>query len=290
MIKVQATSRWIVFGNFWVATCAGCMYAASAVSLNEPFQWRWFFIIFFATVAAYNYHRIPASSLAYYAQGSNRHQWIRDNRNTILLLIFLSCSIAGWLLFSLIEIQMLAWLIPAGIFSLLYVLPVLPVGGKWTRLRDLPFVKTFIISAVWAVITVVPASREALLQEYVSLEVLWLMVERFIFLTAMSIPFDLRDLSIDEQNRVKTFAIIWGFERTLYYSRMMLVIFAVLAVVGFQLSLISGAVCLSMIISAASTGWLIAQINEQSGEMVYSFWLEGTMIDQFFWIFLLSLI
>jgi hypothetical protein len=45
-----------------------------------------------------------------------------------------------------------------------------------------------------------------------------------------------------------------------------------------------------MIISAASTGWLIAQINEKSGEMIFAFWLEGTMIDQVFWIFLLSLL
>jgi hypothetical protein len=45
-----------------------------------------------------------------------------------------------------------------------------------------------------------------------------------------------------------------------------------------------------MIISAASSGWLIAQINKDSSEMIYAFWLEGTMIDQFFWIFLLSLL
>jgi 4-hydroxybenzoate polyprenyltransferase len=173
---------------------------------------------------------------------------------------------------------------------LLYVLPVLPVGGKWTRLRDFPFVKTFIISAVWAVITVVPASKEALLLESISPEVIWLMGERFIFLTAISIPFDLRDLNIDAQNNVKTFAGTWGFEKTLFYCRILLVIFAAAAVLGFQLNLISGSTTSAMIVSAASTGWLIAQINEQSGEMIYAFWLEGTMIDQFFWIFLFSLL
>jgi 4-hydroxybenzoate polyprenyltransferase len=290
MIKVQEASRWIVFGNFWVAACAALMYAASVLSLAEPFQWRWFFIIFFATVAAYNYHRVPASSLAYYAQGSDRHQWIRDNRKAIIGLLLVSFLIAGLLLFPAIELQMLYWFIPAGVFSLLYVLPVLPVGGKWTRLRDLPFVKTFVISAVWAVITVVPASKEALLFDCISPELLWLMAERFLFLTAISIPFDLRDLTIDAQNKVKTFAGIWGFERTLLYCRALLVIFAVLALIGFQLNLFSGPTTLAMIISAASSGWLIAQINEQSTEMIYGFWLEGTMIDQFFWIFLLSLI
>jgi hypothetical protein len=51
-----------------------------------------------------------------------------------------------------------------------------------------------------------------------------------------------------------------------------------------------GSTAIAMIISAASSGWLIAQINEASSEMIYAFWLEGTMIDQFFWIFLLSLL
>ncbi len=290
MINIQETSRWIVFGNFWVAACASCMYAASAMTLAEPFQWRWFFIIFFATVAAYNYHRVPASSLAYYAQGSNRHHWIRDNRKAIIGILLVSCSIAGLMLFPVIELQMLYWFIPAGVFSLLYVLPVLPFGGKWTRLRDLPFVKTFIISAVWSVITVVPASKEALMFEHISPELLWLMAERFIFLTAISIPFDLRDLTIDARNHVKTFAGIWGFEKSLFYCRALLVIFAILALIGFQLNLFSGSTTLAMIISAASSGWLIAQINKDSSEMIYAFWLEGTMIDQLFWIFLLSLL
>ncbi len=290
MIKIQETSRWIVFGNFWVAACAGCMYAASTITLAEPFQWRWFFIIFFATVAAYNYHRVPASSLAYYAKGSNRHIWIRDNRKAIIFILLVSFSTAGWFLFPIIEFQMLHWLIPAGFFSLLYVLPVLPFGGNWTRLRDLPFVKTFIISAVWSVITVVPASKEALLLEHISPAVLWLMAERFIFLTAISIPFDLRDLTIDARNNVKTFAASWGFHKTRFICRALLAAFALLAVAGFQFSFISGSTAIAMIISAASSGWLIAQINEDSGEMMYAFWLEGTMIDQLFWIFLLSFV
>lgn len=290
MVNIQEISRWIVFGNFWVGACAASMYAASTITLAEPFQWRWFFIIFFATVAAYNYHRVPASSLSYYAQGSNRHLWIRAHRKTIIGLLLVSCSIAGLLLFPVIEIQMLYWFIPAGIFSLLYVLPVLPVGGKWTRLRDLPFVKTFIISAVWAVITVVPASREALLIQFISPSVLWLIAERFIFLTAISVPFDLRDLTIDARNNVKTFAANWGFHKTRFICRALLAAFALLAVAGFQLSFINSLTAIAMIISAASSGWLIAQIDEDSGEMMYAFWLEGSMIDQWFWVFLLSFV
>ena len=282
--------RWFVFGNFWVAICAAAMYAASVFTLAEPFEWRWLFIIFASTLAAYNYHRVPESSMTYYARGSERHVWIRENRSTLILVMLLASTLAGLLILPVLELRTLWWFLPAGIFSLLYVLPVLPIGGKWNRLRDLPFVKTFIISAVWAVITVVPASREALLLERVSPTVLWLIAERFIFLTAISIPFDLRDLAVDAQNKVKTFAGIWGFEKTLFYCRTLLVIFAMIALVGFQLTFISGATCLAMIVSAASTGWLIAQINEQSGEMIYAFWLEGTMIDQCFWIFLLSLI
>ena len=280
--------RWLVFGNFWVATCASAMYAASVITLGEPFEWRWLFVVFASTLAAYNYHRVPESSLVYYARGSERHVWIRQNRNALIIILLVASTLAGLLIFPILDLRTLWWFLPAGLFSLLYVMPILPIGGKWTRLRDLPFVKTFIISAVWAVITVVPASKEALLLERISPEVVWLMAERFIFLTAISIPFDLRDLAIDAQNNVKTFAGIWGFEKTLFYCRVLMVIFAVVALIGFQLTLISGSTCFAMIVSAASTGWVISQIDEQSGEMIYAFWLEGTMIDQFFWIFLLS--
>lgn len=282
--------RWLVFGNFWVATCASAMYAASVFTLGEPFEWRWLFVVFTSTLAAYNYHRVPESSLAYYTRGSERHVWIRKNRNALIVILLVASTLAGLLIFPILDLRTLWWFLPAGLFSLLYVMPVLPIGGRWMRLRDLPFVKTFIISAVWAIITVVPASKEALLLERISPEIIWLIVERFIFLTAISIPFDLRDLTIDAQNNVKTFAGIWGFEKTLFYCRILLVIFAAAAVLGFQFNLISGSTTLAMIVSAASTGWLIAQIDEQSSEMIYAFWLEGTMIDQFFWIFLLSLL
>lgn len=282
--------RWLVFGNFWVATCASVMYSASVCILGEPFEWRWFVLVFASTLAAYNYHRVPESSLAYYAQGSERHVWIKENRKALILIVLLASTLDGLLIFPILDFRILWWFVPAGLFSFFYVLPILPIGGKWTRLRDLPFVKTFIISAVWAVITVVPASKEALLLERISPAFLWLLVERFIFLTAISIPFDLRDLTIDAQNKVKTFAGIWGFAKTIFYCRILLVVFAMIALVGYQLTLVSGATCLAMIVSAAFTGWLIAQINVNSGEMIYAFWLEGTMIDQFFWIFLLSLL
>lgn len=282
--------RWFVFGNFWVAICAATMYAASVFTLAKPFEWRWLFIIFASTLAAYNYHRVPESSMAYYANGSERHVWIRENRTALIVVMLLAAALAGLLITPVLELSTLWWLLPAGIFSLLYVLPVLPIGGRWNRLRDLPFVKTFVISAVWAVITVVPASKEALMMERVSPAVLWLMVERFIFLTAIGIPFDLRDLTIDARNQVKTFARIWGFNKTVFVCRILLVIFAAGAVLGFQFNLISGATTLAMIFSAASSGWLIAQINEQSSEMMYAFGLDGTMFDQFFWIFLLSVL
>lgn len=90
-------------------------------------------------------------------------------------------------------------LIPA-VISFAYVVPFLP---ERKRLRDLPYIKVVFIAFAWAWVTVlIPA---ATMQQYGWSTSIWFMfAERFCFVFAIAVTFDIRDVLIDKDLRVKT--------------------------------------------------------------------------------------
>ena len=84
-----------------------------------------------------------------------------------------------------------------GLISMVYGLPIFKNGTVWFRLRDVPGLKIFLIASIWALVTQgLPdlMSRQTL--NYLAL------FERFLFIFAITIPFDIRDLRFDKFNLV----------------------------------------------------------------------------------------
>lgn len=86
--------------------------------------------------------------------------------------------------------------VPA-ILSMLYVIPIFPQNK---RLRDLPYIKIFILALCWtwfAIWYLFPLDLSTLI---------YLAIESFCFVFAITLPFDLRDRSIDSGDNVITLA------------------------------------------------------------------------------------
>jgi len=81
-------------------------------------------------------------------------------------------------------------LIPVGIISIGYTIPFL--SGK--RLRDLNFLKIFLIAIVWSYVACLPVIVEI---GWTALVIPFLF-EKFFFLMAITLPFDIRDIKIDK--------------------------------------------------------------------------------------------
>jgi 4-hydroxybenzoate polyprenyltransferase len=178
--------------------------------------------------------------------------------------------------------------LPFVTLALLYVVPIWKIDGKWIRLRDFPFIKIALVAVVWAFVTVfVP---------FAILDIHWIpnfsqwitFIQRFIFIFAITIPFDIRDLEHDAKHNVKTFAGVLGINKAKQLSNLLLIMVAIISISAFLLKFYTVGNAAGMMISSLSTTFLISRIQEDSDEWVYSGYLDGTMVDQLFWIWLLT--
>lgn len=172
-------------------------------------------------------------------------------------------------------------LAPATVISLLYSYSYL--GNK--KLREIPFLKIFFISLIWAYTTVfIPLGGSGIIQ-YSSLILMFF--QRFFFIFAITIPFDIRDIEKDRRSNLKTIPT----EKGAGFSK-------VLAIVALFLSLIlwminkkgTGNVFHSLVpflFSAIYAGVLIILSKPQRKTFYYTFLVDGALVIQALMVFLL---
>tara|TARA_B110000977_G_C11062147_1_gene486405 strand:- start:880 stop:1734 length:855 start_codon:yes stop_codon:yes gene_type:complete len=151
------------------------------------------FFVFFSTLFAYNFMRLVRVDSMLKEGYSIRHKSIYIYKYSLWFFTFLSALFALLFFIKIYEPIFYTVLILA-IISISYSLPIYKKEESWFRLRDLPSVKIFLIASVWATVTVILPMQISV----VSID--WLKVlERFLFVFAITIPFDIRDLRFDAE-------------------------------------------------------------------------------------------
>lgn len=148
----------------------------------------WF--VFFATLFVYNFIRL-VNIHSVISSESLRHQIIYRFRIFFWFVCVISALI-GFYFFVTISEYIFLPIIGLGFVSIIYGLPIYKNGSHLFRLRDLPCLKIFLIAFVWAYVTEgLPALLNGEPLYYLAL------FERFLFIFAITIPFDIRDVNYD---------------------------------------------------------------------------------------------
>ena len=288
--RILGLLRLLVFGNLWVAFCAVSMYWCTVYLHQMEVQFQLSLSIFGATLFIYNYHRLFRKEIIYKGYISNRHRWILSHHR--LLQAF---AIAGFILsvgcfIPYINPTLVFRLSPFLLLSLLYVIPVWKKGKKWIRIRDIPYIKIFLVAAVWSFVTVFLAFLAEDPYWFPGVAEWSTALQRFIFIFAITLPFDIRDLAHDRSSGLTTFANTLGVQGVKTLSNILLVSIAVLAMLSAFAGYYKHGHAAAMILSCLVTGMLISRLDEDSSEWMYAGFLEGTMLDQFIWILLLGVL
>lgn len=183
--------RFIVYGNVLISLSAAWLSfgLVSFLEINNP---KYYFLcVFFATLFIYNFQRIPRLD-EITDQYSDRHIWLSKNRNTLFVLTVFGGFGALTTYFGALTIQNdFLFLIIIGLIGVLYAVKAL----KGLALRDFPYVKIHLIALIWVLIIAMwPLIRE----QKPILNHLELIVALYFILVAITIPFDIRDLSYDD--------------------------------------------------------------------------------------------
>ncbi|RYG15021.1 MAG: hypothetical protein EOO07_16315, partial [Chitinophagaceae bacterium] len=173
-----------------------------------------------------------------------------------------------------------------GALALAYNFPFLNFNDKKIGLRNLPGIKLFLISFVWSVSCVLlPIVQvESTFGIMISLsETLLLVAKRFLFICAITIPFDIRDLYQDKLYELKTIPVMLGEKKAWIFCQALLAIYIVMLVL-FAKEI--NPQVIGLILTVVLTGWLIFKSNIKKNEYFYFLFLDGTMLLQWLIVYL----
>ncbi|MEX0724455.1 MAG: hypothetical protein WD357_09900 [Gracilimonas sp.] len=216
--------------------------------------------IFFGTIVGYNFVK--------YAGVSNVHH-LKITQNINLIRIFTLVCLLGLIYFSLmLTFDVLKMVFLFGGLTLLYALPVF----KSRNLRSLSGVKIFIIAIVWMGITVlVPLEYHNL---RFNLKIFYQCLEIFLFVIALTLPFEIRDLKYDESS-LGTIPQKLGVLKTKWLGSVLLIAAALVSSLSSYIS--DSHLPISWVIYLV-TLILIWGVKEEQSNYYTSFWVEGIPI------------
>lgn len=290
-MKTPAQLQTIVYSNIWVAIGAVALYLVTTSLHPLSFQLDVAIFIFTGTIFIYNYHRLFPLKNKGSAHGTERLDWINSHRKNLFRLSVLCLLFAVSIFF--IRFYHLTLFLRFGPFlllSLLYVLPVWKSKGKWIRLRDIPYLKIFLVATVWAFVTVFFPFLADNPEWFPQTEHWFTIVHRFLFIFAITLPFDIRDLEIDLRQGVKTWASRIGVEKIHFFSSLLLLMAVSCGFIAWFKEYYSMGSAFGMFVSGIYCTWLIRQTRPESSEFFYTFWLDGTMLDLLFWVWFMNLL
>ncbi|MGZ3937062.1 MAG: hypothetical protein ACXVMS_18900 [Flavisolibacter sp.] len=106
-----------------------------------------------------------------------------------------------------------------------------------------------------------------------------LIAKRFLFIAAVAIPFDIRDLFQDKQSGLKTIPVAWGEKNAYLFCQVLLAGYLVLLFLFRNAGFTTDFWALTL--SVVLTGWLILKSKWEKNEYYYFFLLDGVLILQY---------
>jgi len=146
---------------------------------------------FFSTIAVYNGQRLFKASKT---PATEWLRWVHKNQRGIFLVVVFASTLS---LLTFIQLQQLDWrtfalLSISGLISIFYVLKI-----RGVNMREIPYLKIHLIAFTWVVVLLI----FPILNEKVNVQILPIAIAHYLYVVAISIPFDIRDLRFDNPSQ-----------------------------------------------------------------------------------------
>lgn len=240
--------------------------------LGVPLNSFYFYLVVFsATLGQYNIHYFIKDTAN---TNSDRFLWSETHRQWHLLL-----NVAGalGLIIGLLHLNVRHFMV-LGIVMLitvLYSFPFLPFRKK-KRLKDFGLLKILTLTYVWTLITVwFPLANLTRITSDFQL----VFAHRFVFMFALCLAFDIRDMEADGQEGIRTIPVKFGKKWSYIGIYLSLLVFVALSVFYFKRSLDFMSLN-AMILSAIATYFVVEYSKSRQTDMVYLAGIDGMMLLQ----------
>ena len=265
--------RVYVLSNIHISLCAVVFCWAGYRLLDIPTNSWVLLFLFTGSLCTYTVHRIISSSrdsvLNYTFE---RFAFVRRIGKWKILYISILIAISLFA-FSMLGQQLRLYLAILSTLSIGYIIPML---GSERRLRDISFLKIFLVAIVWAGIFITPIS--------VMKEITWtsgvlvLFVEKLIFIFALTLPFDIRDQELDQSTGVVTFANVLTIKQIKTLIVVLLFLSCLLSIVLCYMGIYNSILMFSLLSFYIFQAILSLRVGSRTNEIYYLGILDGLII------------
>ena len=264
--------------NIYISLAAVFLTIETQIQLGmKPQLHPYLFIIFFATIFEYNLHRLVTVITNKEVLKAQKHSWLRNNLKKFYFLV--AASVIGFLVaVFMAKKEVLIALLPFAILTVFYSLPIFKKEKNIFRLREIPALKIFLIAFVWSAATIfIPVILSENTRDKFNLSLMFL--ERFVFIFAITVPFDIRDMNDDREAGLVTIPLMLGKRKSLLVANIALTLFLILCLFHYSLTNLNY-ILPALILSAISTFFFINNKKLQNFTYYHYAILDGTMLFQ----------
>ena len=233
---------------------------AETLNVSIDFHLSWF--LFYATIVCYNFIKYGVEAEKYILVANHYHKGIQVFSFVILIPMVYHAyflNLETWL-------GIVALLIMVG----LYTLPILP---NTKNLRSLGILKIFIVAFVWSGVTVV-IPLISIKNNVFSLNIVIEVLQRFLVILILLIPFEIRDLVYDDKE-LRTLPQRYGVANTKSIGSFMVVFFFALT---FLKNVITHKELVAKGVLFLALGSLMFVTKRNQSKYFSSFWVESIPI------------
>jgi len=206
---IRPIVNFFIYSSIIISFAATSLTLETYIFLDQPINYKYLAFVFFSTLLTYSIHRIVGIKKL-------NKKFIEDRFKVILIFkthitVYAVIAFFATLFFlTRLPFSLLIYLIIPAIISGLYTIPLL---SNNKRLRDYDYIKIILIALTWAAVTTIGIleSKNISIPLFI---LLFIYLEKFIYIFGITLPFDIRDESIDKYSNVKTFPAIWGRDKT----------------------------------------------------------------------------
>ena len=271
-IKLKSKAQFFVYSNIWVSFCVLGLALSSEILLQTS-NTHLLQFVFFSTLFIYNFHRLVR---VYKGHCHVRKAWLQKNKKSVFFLMLCSLAVS---LYKFIDFRLITQ-------TVIFLLAVISVSYPF-GLRKIPFFKIVIISFAWSISTMLLLVVEN--DVVISINEILHLVVRFLFVFAITIPFDIRDLHYDNKN-VVTLPLFFGVGKSKLIAFLALGICMLISGIQNYTGNLMLAHLLAIILLCFNSLIFVWNSNENRGEMYFSFWGEGLSICSYLFLVILLLI
>jgi len=271
----------LLFSNLFMALCAIAQAMVTFMLIDAKPAYPVLAILFLSTLFIYNFSILVTGAKDTECSPFKRVRWFFAHYKLMVSITVVSAMLLLPLFF-LVSAQSRLLLVFLSILSLGYGLPLFSVGKQKFGLRNIPGLKLLLIGLTWALSIVLLPILEVQHIHHITIpktDILLLTAKRFLFITAMAIPFDIRDLFQDRKLGLKTVPVVFGEQNAYLLCQILLAGYLVLLFLFRNHGFDTNFFALTLTILLA--GWLIFRSKFEKNEYYYFFYVDGVLILQY---------